>query len=71
MKYILITTKKALDSSCAYWEKKGSIGLDIETASVSSNPDGAFEPRTGRISLMQISDGVKILLIDIFELNAC
>lgn len=68
MKYFVINTKEDLAMTCNYWKKCEAIGLDTETASNSPDPDGALEPRTGRLSLIQISDGKRIILLDVIEL---
>ena len=81
MKFAYVKTKKDLKFFCDYFSKYTEVkktqvvdgqevekiekiykvlGLDVETT--------AFEPRDGEISLIQISDGKKTIVLDCFAL---
>jgi DNA polymerase I-like protein with 3'-5' exonuclease and polymerase domains len=67
MKWLYITSKEDLDAACDYYAQKEVLGLDIETGNVETFY-GVFNPDDGDISLIQISDGKKTVLIDVFAL---
>lgn len=59
MKYLVIETSEDLKRACEFFATKEVLGIDTETT--------AFEPRHGRLRLIQISDGVKTIVIDVFK----
>src|SRR6478609_2335104 len=67
MKWLYIKSLKDVEIACNYYEKQPIIGFDIETGNVKTFK-GVYEPYDGDISLMQISDGKKTVVIDIFAL---
>jgi DNA polymerase I-like protein with 3'-5' exonuclease and polymerase domains len=67
MSFLYITKKEELDVVCEYLAKATQLGVDIETGNVKTGK-GVLEPWEGDISLLQISDGKKIVLIDVFAL---
>lgn len=67
MKFLEITTAKDLSLACQYYKNAKILGLDIETGNVKTGY-GVFEPSEGDISLIQISDNKKTVIIDVFAL---
>jgi DNA polymerase I-like protein with 3'-5' exonuclease and polymerase domains len=67
MKWLYITSIKDVHVACDYYKNSEVLGLDLETGNVETG-EGVFEPYSGDISLMQISDGSKTVLIDVFAL---
>lgn len=61
MDYELIKTTQGIIDSLKYLQNSVAAGLDIETT--------ALQPRHGEISLIQLSDGVKVFIIDCIELD--
>jgi DNA polymerase I len=67
MKWIYLTTAKDLEIACNYFKTKKYLGLDTETGNCETT-EGVLEPWEGDISLIQMSDGVKTVLIDVYAL---
>lgn len=67
MKWLYITSLADVNIACDYYENRPVLGLDLETGNVETEK-GVFEPYSGDISLIQISDGKKTVLIDVFAL---
>lgn len=61
MDYTLVNTGEGIKDALLYLQNATADGLDIETTSLA--------PRDGEISLIQLSDGVKIFVIDCIELD--
>ena len=61
MSYELITTEEGVRRVCQCFANAPAVGLDFETTS--------FTPRDGVIRLIQISDGIKTFIIDLFKLG--
>src|SRR5574343_52449 len=61
MIYTLIKDEKGIADALLYLQNAKSVGLDIETTSL--------QPRNGEISLIQLSDGDKVFIIDCIELD--
>lgn len=60
MKYLVAETLKDVSAACEYFQKQLVLGLDCETTSL--------EPWLGNLRLIQISDGNKTVIIDVFHL---
>lgn len=60
MKYLVIDTLQDLKIVCEYYSKKPVIGLDTETTEL--------EPTDGELRLVQMSDGKKTVILDVFHL---
>ncbi len=61
MDYTLVNTEQGIRECLAFLQNTAADGLDIETT--------ALAPRDGEISLVQLSDGVKVFVIDAIELD--
>lgn len=61
MDYTLVKDRQGIIDALAYLQNALAVGLDIETT--------ALHPRHGEISLIQLSDGVKVFIIDCIELE--
>ena len=62
MNYLYITTQKDAEIAWKYFSAKEFLGVDIETGNVETGlPE--FEPWKGDISLFQMSDGEKTVVI--------
>lgn len=61
MDYTLIKDKQGIAEALLYFQNKLAVGVDIETTSL--------QPRDGQISLIQLSDGEKVYIIDCIELD--
>ncbi len=67
MKWLYITNSKDYSAACNYFSQKKVLGVDIETGNCETGlPE--FEPWSGDISLFQMSDGQKTVVIDFFAL---
>ncbi len=60
MKYIVIETKEDMDKACEYFGTKLFLGADTETTEL--------QPPDGDLRLVQLSDGNKTVVIDVFHL---
>lgn len=65
--WIYITKLEDVNKVCDFFSKKEVIGLDIETGNCHTGLP-VFEPWQGDISLIQLSDGKKTVLIDVFAI---
>lgn len=67
MNFLYITKAEELNLVCDYFGKTKFVSADIETGNCKTGAP-VFEPYQGDISLIQLSDGKKTVLIDVFAL---
>lgn len=67
MDFLEITTLKGLERACEYYKDKPILGIDTETGNCETG-EGVFEPRDGDLSVIQMADAHKTVIIDVFAL---